>query len=190
MSLSINDILKDLGHEEDVPETPSVPNVESAAPAVPEVEKISAYLEELAKPDTIIDELAKLAVLQDWVKANNIEMDKIASYQFEFKDDEKSNMLKTASQLITDLSNEVQALKGKEEKRAQAENIATKMASSGHITYGEILEKVAELVEQPQEELRAIERALELTKTSSRLGSLSTSHYDSGNSLLNYILNG
>lgn len=189
MSLSISDILKDLGTDETpIVEEKSAKAVESVAPEVPEADKIASYLESLAKPDTIIDELAKLAVLQSWVEANNIEMNKLASMPFEFQDNEKASMLKAASQLIKDLSKQNTLFVEQNEKRAQAEAIATKMASFGHINNNEVLEKVAELIEQPREELRALEKALELAKTGSVLGTLSSDKSDTGNSLLDYIL--
>ncbi len=192
MSLSMNDILRDLGvassKEVPVPVVESV-NVPTEAIAEDTVQKIATYLDYLASPDSIVDELAKLAVLQDFINQRQISMDKVAELQLEVVDTEKNGMLKVASDLIKDQYNQIIALKNQLEIRAEAEKVASKLHKAGHIDASNILEKVAELSAQSKEELRTLDKALDLTKEGGRisLGSLSTK--PDSESFLDYLLN-
>jgi hypothetical protein len=192
MELSISDILKDLGHEsgtEKVAAMEPVMETEKTANEPQDAEKIALYLEALAKPDSVIDELAKLAVLQDWVATQNIPMDKLAEADFEVRDEEKTSMLKTASELVRSLQTQVYELEEKAELRKEAESLAKKMCKSGHISQEDLLDKVAELSEETRDELRTLDRALEFAKTANPFGSLSNENKtDSDNPFMDYIL--
>ncbi len=193
MAFSITDILNDLGvsEQKEVPK-PAVLDSVSKEPAVQneiDVNKVAQYLEYLASPDSVIDELAKLAVLQDFISQRNIPMDKVASLSFEVTDPQKETLLKTAAALLLELSDRVADLNAKVEARDFAEKIASKLYQAGHIDASSILDKVAELATQDKDELRTLDRALDLTKEGGRvnLGMLSSKPDYSDNPLLDLI---
>lgn len=189
MALSINDILRDLGTEVET-QTPQPQAVVESAETTNDLnyEKISNYLAYLATPDSVVDELAKLAVLQDFVQQNGITMDKVASLDIQFTD-EKTVMLKAACELLSQLNEKVASLTEANAMRTEAEKLARKLSSAGHIDNEKILDKVAELSQHSREDLRALEKALELTKQGSglNLGSLSETSSDL-DPMLEYLL--
>lgn len=193
MALSITDILNDLGvsEQKEAPKPVVLDSVNKEPVVQPEtdVNKVAQYLEYLASPDSVIDELAKLAVLQDFISQRNIPMEKVASLSFEVTDETKETLLKTAASLLVELNTKVNDLTNKAEARNFAEKIASKLYQAGHIDASSILEKVAELAAQDKDELKTLDRALDLTKEGGRvnLGMLSSRPDYSDNPLLDLI---
>ena len=193
MTFSISDILRDLGASEHIEApAPVLESVKSSQNVETELDpqKIATYLEYLATPDSVIDELAKLAVLQDFISQNNISMDKVASLSLEIRDVQKEGMLKQASALLNKQTQEIKELQEQIILRSEAEKIATKLHLAGNIDAENILDKVAELVTQGRDELRTLDRAIDLTKGSKNinLGDLSSRSDISDNPFLDYIL--
>jgi len=191
MAFSITDILRDLGVEDTKLPTVAPENAEKTASIEePDIEKVAEYLDHLASPDSLIDELAKLAVLQDWAEANQLTPEMISQLSWEYKDNERVNMLKSAGKMVKELSKENKTLKKKESHRKCAESVAKKMCSAGHIAHNQILDKVAELMESSEDELKTYDKALDLTKMGKALpfGSLSDKR-NSDATFTDYIMN-
>lgn len=195
MAFSITDILNDLGVSEQKEAPKNVVlesiNKDPVTQEGPDVNKVAQYLEYLASPDSVIDELAKLAVLQDFISQRNIPMEKVASLSLEVTDNPKETLLKTAASLLLELDTKVKDLQNKIESRQFAEKIASKLYQAGHVDASSILEKVAELAAQDKDELRTLDKALDLTKEGGRvnLGVLSNKPDYSDNPLLDLIFN-
>lgn len=91
----------------------------------------------------------------------------------------QKDIMKTAASHLRSLSAEVQSYREMEEKRKFVENILEKNAS--YISGAEFIDKFAEYMSKDLDELKIIEKAIELSKTGElRLGSLSTQAADNG----------
>ena len=89
----------------------------------------------------------------------------------------QNDIMKTAASHLRNLSAEVQEFRDIEERRKFVEAILEKTASD--ISGSEVLEKYSEYMERDLEELKIIDKAIELTKTGElNLGSLSTQGAD------------
>ncbi|MBC8549306.1 MAG: hypothetical protein H8D23_06610 [Candidatus Brocadiales bacterium] len=89
----------------------------------------------------------------------------------------QKDIMKTAASHLRNLSAEVQEFRDAEERRGLVEAILEKTASD--ISGSEVLEKYSEYMERDLEELKIIDKAIELTKTGElNLGSLSTQGAD------------
>lgn len=91
----------------------------------------------------------------------------------------KNDIMKTAASHLRSLSAEVQNYRDMDERRTHVENIMEKLAEN--MESNEVMSKYAEYMQKDVEELRIIEKALELSKTGElNLGSLSTQAADNG----------
>lgn len=191
MAFSINSVLEELGVTVENPTfAPPAPAENGNADTLMEPEKVAEFLDALASPDSLVDELAKLAVLQDWVAANNINENDLLNCSVDFQEDEKASMLKRASASVRQMQARIEELEARETRRGEAVKIAKKMYSAGHISRDAILDKVAELIDQPAEELKALDRALDLNSSgkTAAFGSLSDQSTGGEGSFLDYIL--
>lgn len=92
---------------------------------------------------------------------------------------DQKEIMKTAASQLRGLSSEVQQFRENEEKRDLVEGILKKTASAP--TVKEFLEKRAEYMDKDLEELKIIDKAVELQKTGElQLGSLSAQSADNG----------
>jgi hypothetical protein len=91
----------------------------------------------------------------------------------------RNDIMKIAASHLRNLSAEVRAYREKEERRECVERIIRNTASD--LSGSDFLDKYAEYMEKDLEELKVIEKALELTKTGElNLGELSAQAADNG----------